>query len=89
MAEIAEGNVPELMISSFVKPDKAIKRPHKTTTARLRLRAKEGKLPEIPSAGAQRVEKDPDFEGESGGVILSIDITDNLAAEDGDAENND
>ena len=86
-----QGEVPELMVSTFIKPDKAIDRPHETKTARIRLRAKKGKLPEIPSAGAQRVEDDPDSEGDSGGggVILTINIDDNLDAEDGDAENDD
>ena len=84
-AEGEKGEVPELMVSTFVKPDKAINRPHKSKTARFRLRAKHGKLPELPSAGAQRVEDDPD----SDGVILTINIDDNLAAEAGDADNDD
>ena len=42
-------------------------------------------MPEIPSAGAQRVEPDPDGTG----VVLSVDIHDNLPASTEDLENDD
>lgn len=69
-AKPKEGGIPELMLSTFIKPDRAIENPLKATTARLLLKAKNGKLPEIPAAGAQRVEVDP----ETGEVLLMIDI---------------
>jgi len=79
----AREEVPELMLESFVKVDQPIRNPHKSTTAMLRLKAKKGSLPELPSAGAQRAMID----GETGEVLLAIDINDNLPASGEDAAN--
>lgn len=76
---------PELMLESFVKLDEPVRNAHKTTTARLRLRARNGDLPELPSAGAQRAEVDPDTDD----VILTVDINDNLPASGEDLSNED
>ncbi|MCZ6837546.1 MAG: transglutaminase-like domain-containing protein [Planctomycetota bacterium] len=78
-------NAPELMIETFIKVSEPIKNPYDTTTASLRLRAKKGKLPELPSAGAQRAMDDP----ETGDVLLTIDINDNLPASGEDIANPD
>ncbi|MEN0020704.1 MAG: transglutaminase-like domain-containing protein [Planctomycetota bacterium] len=46
---------PELLVSTFVRPDRVIERPRSKTRARYRLSMTEGRLPEIVSAGGQRV----------------------------------
>lgn len=51
------GEAPEMMQSTFIKPDRAIANPRTTKRAVYVLSVKEGELPEIPTVGAQRVEK--------------------------------
>jgi transglutaminase-like putative cysteine protease len=77
------GPAPELMVNTFVEPDKPIDRPRETTTATLRLRVTEGEMPELPSAGAQRVEIAEDRKT----ALLTIDIHDGVPAAEGDEEN--
>jgi transglutaminase-like putative cysteine protease len=79
----AGGPAPEMMVSLFVEPSKPIDRPRETTRATMRIRVKDGDLPEIPSAGAQRVERSED--GES--ATLKVNIHDNVPATD--AQKND
>jgi len=74
---------PEMMVSTFVKADKPIERVRQTTTSTLRLRIREGEMPEIPSAGAQRVKPGNDAKS----VLLKVDINDNLEASAEDVEN--
>ncbi len=77
------GGAPEIMVKSFAKPDKPIDNAFKTKTAKLRLTAREGTLPDMPSAGAQRVEMSADHKT----AVLTIDIDDPLAASE--SEKND
>ncbi|UCD76307.1 MAG: transglutaminase domain-containing protein [Phycisphaerales bacterium] len=67
---------PELMVSTFVRPDRPIPNPDKVHVMKLRLKTRDGRLPDIPAAGAQRVELDEN--GKS--AILTIDIDDPLPA---------
>ncbi|MEQ8850798.1 MAG: transglutaminase domain-containing protein [Phycisphaerales bacterium] len=48
---------PELMVSTLVRPDRRITRPRAVREAVYRLTASEGEMPDLPSAGAQRVER--------------------------------
>ena len=70
MADVPGSGAPEIMAKSFAKPDKPIENSFKSVTAKFKLTAREGKLPEMPSAGAQRVEMSAD--GKS--AVLTIDI---------------
>lgn len=79
----AGDGAPELMVKTFAKPDKPIKDSLKTTTAKLKLTAREGTLPAMPSAGAQRVEVSAD--GKT--AILTIDINDPLPASEAEKIN--
>jgi transglutaminase-like putative cysteine protease len=64
------------MFNTFIKPDKPVARAMRTTRSTLRLRAKNGQLPEIPSAGSQRVERAAD----GASATVTIDVSDSLAA---------
>lgn len=79
------GPGPELLIKTFIKPDRPIKTPGRAKSARFRLKIRAGELPEIPSAGAQRVEPGQSKQT----AVLVVDIRDNLAAEPGDLANED
>lgn len=70
------GEGPDFFAKTFIKPDKKVERSMHATKARLKLLTKEGKMPELPSAGAQRVEMDKD--GQS--AVLIIDIEKNQPA---------
>ncbi len=76
------GERPELLVETFVKPDEPIAGSRRTTTATLRLRTKNGDLPTLPSAGAQRVEVGDD----AGLAILHIDINENQLASTEEAQ---
>lgn len=67
---------PELLISTFVEPDRPIERAREATTATLQLRMKEGTMPVLPSAGAQRSHQRLDNRA----ATLFIDIDANVAA---------
>lgn len=47
---------PELMVSTFVRPDRPIRGPRTTDRAVFRVRVSEGELAELPESGFQRVE---------------------------------
>ena len=79
----ADGPAPELLLQTFVTPDKPIDNPMKVTRAKLKLTVKNGEMPELPTAGAQRVELSPDKKS----AILTIDINDNVAASAAEADN--
>lgn len=70
---------PEVMMSTFVKPDRPIRNPRRTSRAVYLLSARGGDMPELPDTGAQRVET---LEG--GGVRVTIDTA--SPAPDPDAE---
>jgi hypothetical protein len=71
-AEGAEaGPAPEILIRSFVEPDRPIPNVGKSTTATMKLAVGQGTMPELPSAGAQRVRA-----GEDGKTAtLTIDVS--------------
>ncbi len=73
-----DGNAvgPEILIKTFVEPDRRIRNVGRATSATLRLRVDVGEMPQLPSAAAQRVT--PGDDGVS--ATLVIDINDNLAA---------
>lgn len=56
VADAKAGEAPEMMVATFVRPDRPIENPRKTTKASYMLSMSEGELPEIPAAGSQRVE---------------------------------
>jgi hypothetical protein len=74
--EAITGEGPDFFAKTFIKPDKKIDRSMHSTKARLKLVTKDGKMPVLPSAGAQRVEMDKD--GKS--AVLIIDINNNQPA---------
>ena len=61
---------PELLVATFVRPDRPIRRAMEATSARLRLRVAQGALPALPTAGAQRVE--PADDGSSAVVTVNL-----------------
>ncbi|MCA9291552.1 MAG: transglutaminase domain-containing protein, partial [Phycisphaerales bacterium] len=73
---------PELMVSTFVRPSRAIERPLKATTATYVLRVTDGALPDLPSAGAQRVSP-----REDGALVLTVDVNDMQRASGEDEAN--
>lgn len=48
---------PEILVRSFVRPDRKIERPREARRAVYELRSEDGDLPELPSVGAQRAER--------------------------------
>ena len=77
------GKQPELLVETFVKPNEPITGSKRATTATLRLRTKNGEMPTLPSAGAQRVEMGDD----PGSAVLHIDINANQLASAEEAMN--
>jgi hypothetical protein len=71
------GAAPELMASTFVKPDKPIAHPRETTRAVYILSIPKGEMPSLPATGAQRVEST----GERA-VRVTVDASGSGAAED-------
>lgn len=53
---LADRPAPELMVSTFVKPNRPIERPRRTSKAVYTLSVPEGKMPALPRTGAQRPE---------------------------------
>lgn len=75
--QVVDGEMP-MLPQTFITPNAPMDNIMQTRTATLVLRAKSGDLPEIPQAGAQRVERGED----DSRVTLVIDIDDNLSATD-------
>lgn len=71
-----EGPAPELLVSSVVPVAGPIANARSVSSATLRLRVKQGEMPALPSAGAQRVEPGAD----PGATVLRVDMYDNLPA---------
>ena len=69
-AQADTGPAPEVLIKSFVEPDRPIRDVMKSTTATLNLELKEGSMPTLPSAGAQKFNRGPD----DATATLTIDI---------------
>jgi transglutaminase superfamily protein len=72
-------NGPEILVATFVQPDRPIPRAASSTTATLRLRARNGELPELPSSGAQRVAVE-----DRGTATLTVDVNHSLPAPEAD-----
>lgn len=70
---------PEMMVQTFVKPDKPIRRPRQTTSMVMELSVTEGDMPPLPSVGGQKAEMLP-----NGRVRLTVSTTENVAAADGE-----
>ena len=80
----ADGARPELLVQTFVKPDRPIRNADRATTLTLNLRVSQGAMPPLPSAGAQRVVAGVD--GTS--AILTIDVNASQPATPADAASN-
>ncbi len=65
---LVEGEPPELLVQTFLYPDKPIERPRETTRAVYRIHVEDGPVPELPSVGNQRVERLED------GVRVSVEL---------------
>lgn len=74
------GRMPDIMSKTFIAPSKPIQRAHETRTMKLRLRVREGEMPQLPSAGAQRVTMGAD--GSSAEVVVDIDQPQAATAEE-------
>src|SRR5690606_34695921 len=87
--DVRVGELPEVMVATFVRPDRPIRDVMNKRTLTLRVRAKEGALPALPSTGAQRVQSvKSGAAGEAGGAVeLVIDLDKPLQASE--AEVND
>lgn len=72
----AGGAAPELMVRTFVEVEPPIERARSTVRAVYRIRMDAGKLPALPSAGAQRVEVDEDGVA----ATVRVDVRDPSAA---------
>jgi hypothetical protein len=68
---VGDAPAPELMLKTFVKPSRPIPNVMSASKARLGLRAREGELPVLPSAAAQRVEPDE----ANGRVVVTVDLS--------------
>jgi transglutaminase-like putative cysteine protease len=77
------GGGPELMFNTFVTPNKPIANARSATTSVLKLRTKQGEMPDLPNAGAQGVQRGED--GKS--ATLHVNIHDNQPASGEDAAN--
>lgn len=64
------GEMPELMVRTFVKPDRAIENARRTTRASYVLRSDEGRAPVPPTLGGQSAERLPD-----GAVRVVVDVS--------------
>lgn len=74
------GGAPELLVSTFVTPDKPIGRIDQVERLELRLRMTESEMIDLPSAGAQHVT----LGGDGQSALVTIDL--NRAGEDRQAE---
>jgi transglutaminase-like putative cysteine protease len=79
----ADGPAPEILVKTFITPDKPIPNPEKAVKSRLRLTLMDGTINPLPSMGAQRVEMSED--GKS--AILTIDINNPQSASAADEAN--
>jgi hypothetical protein len=78
--EEGEGFSPEIMVKTFVKPDRKINDPRSTTRAVYVLSTEGDDLPDIPSSGAQRVDR---LDAHSARV--TVDVAQPQPADAGDA----
>ncbi len=69
---------PEIMVASFVKPDRPLKDPGEIRRMRVRLSAIEGSMEPVPSCGAQRARTEVDGTVE---VVVDLDLPPLEAAE--------
>jgi hypothetical protein len=83
LEQLEEGMGLDVMTRTFAKPDKPIENSMKATTAKLKLTAREGTLPDLPSAASQRVQMSDDRKS----AVLTVDINSPLPAASDDASN--
>ncbi len=83
MREVAGGGGPDIMMRSFTKPDKPIEHSMSAVKTKLKITAREGTLPDLPSAGSQRVEMSDDRKS----AVLTIDINNPQPASQEDQNN--
>ncbi|QOJ00832.1 MAG: transglutaminase domain-containing protein [Phycisphaeraceae bacterium] len=69
---------PEIMVSTFVKPDRVIESPRRVKRAVYVLSVPEGEMPEVPSGGGQRAERVGPRE-----VRVTVDASGFMAAAEG------
>jgi transglutaminase-like putative cysteine protease len=70
-AQADTGPAPEVLIKTFIEPDRPIRNVMKSRTATLNLELKEGSMPTLPSAGAQKFKPGPD----DATATLTIDVS--------------
>jgi hypothetical protein len=71
-----EGAAPELMMETFVRVDRRVERPRAAERATFRVRSRDGELPDLPSAGAQRADRS----ASDGSILVTLDVADPLPA---------
>jgi hypothetical protein len=81
---LADRPGPELMVSTFVKPDRPIENPRRTSRASYTLSVPEGKLTDLPTTGSQSVEPKGDH-----AARISINAKQPAPAPAADADNPD
>jgi hypothetical protein len=81
-AKATGGKAPELMISTFVTPDRPIEKPRTTTHGVYRLSITEGDMPELPATGSQAI-----LESDKGVARVKITADTFTAAPEADASN--
>jgi transglutaminase-like putative cysteine protease len=69
-------SAPELLVQTFVRPDRPIDRVTTLRRARLRLRAQNGRMPSLPSAGAQKATV-----VDEATVLLEVDVDRHVATD--------
>ncbi len=79
---LREAEAPEMMVRTFVKPDRPIARPRETREAVFVLGLPEGESPTLPTTGSQRVAPEPD-----GSVRVTITVGAHHGASPADLEN--
>lgn len=62
---------PDLLFDTVVQPDRPIEHPMQTKFAKLRLTAKQGELPDLPTAGSQSVQQDDQKKAQA---VVIVDI---------------
>lgn len=77
---MAKGKSPEIMVQTFVKPDRAIPTARASTTATYFLSASEGSLPAIPATGSQIAAP------AEGGIRLTVNASESAPASEADAK---
>lgn len=78
----AQAEPPEIMVSTFIRPDRRIGEPRSATTALYVLTLRDDAMPDLPETGAQRVERLDDHR-----VRVVVDVGNGSLAPEPDAAN--